>query len=61
MTYDDDDRELSSDQLDAKYNPDGGGEHPVFNRAAWADDVLRQHTLSGYWDWVVHQIDEDAL
>ena len=47
---------LNASQLDATYNPDGGGSHPVFTREAWREEVSRKFTVSGYWDWVAHQI-----
>ena len=43
-------------QLDDKYNPEGDGEHPVITRAEWREAVAQQHTVSGYWDWVGHEI-----
>lgn len=53
------DVELTPDQLSEKYNPDGGGQHPEHTRADWRDEVLRDHTLRGYWDWVSAQLEED--
>lgn len=47
---------LDADQLDDKYNPNGDGEHPVFARDSWRVAVANQDTISGYWDWVEHQI-----
>ena len=55
MTYDDDEY-LSADQLDAKYNPDGDGEHPVHTRWDWRQAVAQEATISGYWAWVVQMI-----
>lgn len=43
-------------QLDDKYNPEGDGEHPVISRAEWREAVAQHHTVSGYWDWVAHEI-----
>lgn len=50
------DHELSAEQLDEKYNPNGDGEHPVFQRMYWRDAVAAENTISGYWDWVAHTI-----
>lgn len=51
-----DDLGLSAKQLDDKYNEEGDGEHPLFPRAEWRTHVAEQWTVSGYWDWVFHQI-----
>ena len=51
-----DDRDLNAEQLDAKYNPDGDGEHPVHTRDEWRSDVFNQYTISGYWEWVEHML-----
>jgi len=52
--------DMTADQLDEKYNPDGDGEHPYFPRATWRDEVFNQLTLVGYWDWVVYQISDNS-
>lgn len=51
-----DDKSLTAEQLDFKYNPDGDGEHPIFTRADWRNAVLELATSDGYWDWLVYQI-----
>ncbi|TKD44885.1 hypothetical protein [Azotobacter chroococcum] len=51
------DQDLNADQLDHKYNPEGDGEHPTYTRAMWREAVASENTLSGYWQWVVHEID----
>lgn len=43
---------LKADELDDKYNPSGGGEHPIFTRAHWRHDVADELTVCGYWEWV---------
>ncbi len=48
---------LSASQLDDKYNPDGGGEHPVYTRDDWRQEVGEENTLRGYWDWVAAQLE----
>lgn len=58
MQIDQEDYDFSADQLDGKYNPEGGGEHPAFPRGAWQDAVFHSNTLLGYWQWVVHQLEE---
>lgn len=57
--YDASDRDLYSDQLDDKYNPEGDGEHPAFTRRDWRDAVANEDTVTGYWDWVYYKIGED--
>lgn len=51
---------LADDQLDEKYNPNGGGSHPLFSRNDWREAVANNDTLLGYWSWLPGQI-EDAL
>lgn len=51
------DSTLTADQLDHKYNQDGGGQHPVHTRDDWINAVSNDETLIGYWDWVEHQIE----
>lgn len=53
------DRSLTAEQLDDKYNPDGDGEHPMYTRWDWLQVVAQRSTLSGYWCWVVCQIEEE--
>ncbi len=50
------DIDLSAEQLDDKYNPDGGGEHPMHTRQMWRDAVANEDTISGYWKWVESEI-----
>lgn len=50
------DATLTAEQLDDKYNPDGGGEHPLHSRGDWREAVDQLDTISGYWDWVAHQL-----
>jgi hypothetical protein len=47
---------LTADQLDDKYNPDGFGEHPGYLQAHWREAVWAENTISGYWKWVVYQL-----
>lgn len=51
------DLDLNADQLDHKYNPEGDGEHPTYTRAIWREAVASENTLSGYWQWVAHEIE----
>jgi hypothetical protein len=48
---------LSAEQLDAKYNPDGDGEHPGYTRRNWRLAVDAEETVTGYWDWVEYQLE----
>lgn len=50
------DHHLTGAQLDDKYNPDGDGQHPDIGRSEWRAAVDHQETISGYWDWVAHQL-----
>ena len=54
--FPEDDADLSPEQLDDKYSPKGDGEHPRFTRADWREQVLQQHTVTGYWAWVSHML-----
>lgn len=51
------DGNLTAEQLDDKYNPEGDGEHPEFTRANWREAVEEETTISGYWRWVEWQIE----
>ncbi len=53
------DYQLVPDQLSERYNPNGDGEHPVYDRASWREAVGAQQTLSGYWDWVYYWLDQE--
>lgn len=63
LPFDPEDLELSPGQLDDKYNPEGGGEHPHFTRQDWRFEVAIEVTLCGYWDWLYNQIQnyEDCI
>jgi hypothetical protein len=52
------DNKMTPDQLSERYNPNGDGEHPVYDRASWRESVGAQQTLRGYWDWVGGQLEE---
>ncbi|MFK1354899.1 hypothetical protein ACIUYZ_01105 [Pseudomonas aeruginosa] len=52
----DQDIRLSADQLEEKYSPAGGGQHPTFTREDWRNAVETDDTTSGYWSWVNGQI-----
>lgn len=54
------DADLTPEQLDDRYNPDGNGEHPTHTRAAWCQDVIDQHTSLGYWHWLSHVVKGEA-
>lgn len=54
------DADLTPEQLDCKYNPDGDGEHPTHTRAAWRLEVQNQNTSVGYWDWLAHVLEGEA-
>lgn len=52
----DHDIRLTADQLEQKYSPAGGGQHPTFTRADWRVVVENDDTISGYWAWVQGEI-----
>lgn len=54
------DQGLTAEQLDSKYNPDGGGEHPKHTREDWRNAVANDDTILGYWDWLEEQIQEEC-
>jgi hypothetical protein len=58
-----DDVGLSAEELEQKYSPQGGGEHPDFPREDWREMIRIEDTLLGYWAWVNHQLttEQDAL
>lgn len=47
------DHTLDADQLRTKYSR--VGEHPRYLKSDWKDEVERDSTLRGYWDWVQAQ------
>lgn len=49
-------QKLTPAQLDDRYNQDGDGEHPLFNRAAWIQATSAHDTLLGYWEWVSYRL-----
>jgi hypothetical protein len=51
------DLDLDAEQLNIKYNRHGGGEHPTFTRSNWRDAVENEDTLTGYWVWVVSELE----
>lgn len=53
------DYDLTAEQLDDKYNPDGDGEHPYFTRKEWRNEVANENTCSGYWLWMQSEIDSE--
>ena len=54
-----DDAALSAEELEEKYSPTGGGEHPLFKREDWRTAVNSDDTLLGYWGWVVNQLNQE--
>lgn len=53
------DRLLTAEELDAKYNRNGNGEHPRYLRCDWRHEVSENNTLRGYWQWVEAQLEQD--
>lgn len=54
-----DDYGLTANELALKHNPEGDGEHPTFPRCDWREDVIRENTVVGYWDWVFNQLRDE--
>lgn len=54
-----DDYDLSASSLEAKYSPEGGGQHPHYTRNGWRGAVVMDETILGYWDWLVTQLNEE--
>lgn len=52
-----DDENLSAAALEDKYSPQGDGEHDLFPRAQWRQEVADEDTALGYWMWLQHKID----
>lgn len=57
--YPAEDLTLNPEELEHKYSPEGGGQHPFFDRAGWITAVARHDTVCGYWDWVYNAIQND--
>jgi hypothetical protein len=55
------DYDLTAEDLDHKYNPEGDGGHPHYTRKYWRDVVADRNTLQGYWEWVKYalEVEED--
>lgn len=52
------DASFSAEQLEEKYSPTGGGEHPMFSRLMWREAVANQDTIAGYWGWLMSEIQQ---
>lgn len=35
-------------------------EHPDYEQHQWRSAIDREETLLGYWEWVMHQLEEDS-
>ena len=56
-----DDASLSAEELADKYAGEDGswGQHPIFRRQEWREEVANDDTLQGYWAWVVSKLNEE--
>ena len=56
-----DDAALSAEELADKYAGEDGswGQHPIFRRQEWREEVANDDTLQGYWAWVVSKLNEE--
>lgn len=34
------------------------GDHPDYSRDEWMHEVAQQYTSLGYWEWVLHEIEQ---
>ena len=52
---------LSAEELAQKYAGEDGswGQHPIFRRQEWREEVANDNTLQGYWSWVVSKLEEE--
>lgn len=50
---------MDPETLDSIYNLDGDGEHPLYGRGKWRDQVAAEQTISGYWQWVSHMLNNE--
>ena len=55
------DATLNSEELADKYAGEDGswGQHPIFRRQEWREEVANDDTLQGYWAWVVSKLNEE--
>ncbi|WP_443699629.1 hypothetical protein [Pseudomonas sp.] len=56
-----DGKEVPLDWVMSEMSPEGlakhfDHEHPVHTRVNWVYEVKRSETISGYWEWVKHQL-----
>ena len=56
-----DDAALSAEELADKYAGEDGswGQHPIFRRQEWREELANDDTLRGYWAWVVSKLNEE--
>lgn len=48
--------DLTTEELEEKYNSSGDGEHPVFTRSLWRKAIADEITNCHYWNWLVCQV-----
>lgn len=54
------DHELTVLELEDKYSGGAGwGEHPDWSRPDWRDEVVKEDTQCGYWEWVFNKVQEE--
>lgn len=54
------DVELTAKELEDKYSPLGGGEHPDHSRDDWRWEVANEDTILGYWAWLENRIEMES-
>lgn len=52
--------EMTADQLRDKYGGSIWDEHPDYPASDWQHEVSEDNTRLGYWDWVGHEIEQQA-
>lgn len=48
----------ATEKLRREYGPHG--EHPEYNRDSWQHEVGHENVQIGYWEWMVHRLEEAA-
>lgn len=48
----------ATEKLRRQYGPHG--QHPYWERTDWCAEAAQNNTQLGYWEWVVHRLEENA-
>ncbi|GAB0154619.1 hypothetical protein [Marinobacterium sp. BA1] len=59
------DHQLNAEELQAKYEAldtsEGWAQHPRYEREDWQHEAAEGNTQLGYWDWVMHALEAEAV